>query len=577
MIMKNIRNNIWKERYLSTLWLVFQIHDRATRKSMTENAYEYLLSLVRNEMSPAQEEASLHDLSRMVMDLIREQPWFPNREEEWGELRSYETARHVLSKLKALREQRLDQDELQKSVASIAANLASAIFFIPETVSVIYSPPVAGFESFIQEGANQHCRLIKRAVAGMVRKNSTGLRGLSLNSSDMEDELWGLVMEEIVRCLTDSFSRVWRPDQSRPELYPAPGVRGTKRGIITRVALSKTGGRLAAYRTDHQLFLWDTRARELIHSWDIQGLIESLSLDLSRFQPLALFVAENESRIALETIENQVIVLPVNDLQDQARIYDESGKAGFLRDFGIPSISPRDVQLSSAFRFEKRTGETLGWPDYVPEVYDWSCDVRQSLIATASELKRAMPDWMREAGFERSVFHIAKKRFIDLIRKHTHTHYACWRCGSVSHSPSETRCRTCGLDFSRCPGGCPVPPSEPLHAGNHWQCPHCGLASRILEPVYEVEMDDQLAAVRSGENSWQDRHDLERILRVLRKASITYKNRQIPCDRLMVLKSEGMTNEEIGRELDIPRGSVDYVWNQCRQEILLAMGESESR
>lgn len=577
MIMKNIRNNIWKERHLHALWLVFQIHDRATRISMTENAYEFLLSLVRNGIPPAQEEASLRVLAGMVMDLIREQSWFPSRDAARGEPWSNETARHVLSKLKSLREQRLDRDELQKSVASIASHLATAVFFIPETVSVIYSPPVAGLESFIQEGANQHCRLIQRAVAGVVRKNATGLRGLSLNTSDLEDELWGLVMEEIVRCLTDSHARIWRMDQPGPELYPVPGSRGAKRGIITRVALSKTGGLLAAYRTDQRLFLWDTRNRELLQAWDIQGLIESLSLDAARFQPSALYLAENDSRIALETGENRVIVIPVNDPQDQARIFDESGQADFLRDFGIPGLPPREIQPSPSFRFENRMGEPLSWMDYAPLIYDWSSDARQSRIATAGELKRAMPDWMRKAGFERSVFHIAKKRFIDLIRKHTNTHYACWRCGTLSHSPSENRCRTCGLDFTRCPGGCPVPPSEPLHAGNRWQCPHCGLASRILEPIYEVEMDDQLAGGTPAADTWRDQHDLERILRALRKVSVTYKNRQIPCDRLMVLKSEGMTNQEIGRELEIPRGSVDYVWNQCRQEILSAMGESESR
>jgi|GEM_PF-2934151 len=577
MIMKIFYNNIWNERQLYTLWLVFQIQDRATRKSMMENAYELLLTLVRNEIPADQEEASLHELSRVIMDLIRDKPWFPSREIEWGEQRSTEAARHVISKLKVLRTQRLDRDELHKSVASIAANLASAIFFIPATVSVIYSPPAAGFEPFIQEGANQHCRLIQRAVAGVVRKNSSGLRGLSLNTQDLEDELWGLVMEEIVRCLTDPFARIWRMDQATPELYPIPGSRGVKRGIITRVALSKTGGRLAACRTDHQLFLWDTRSRELIHVWDLQGLLESLAVDTALYQPGTLYISDDESRIALETEGNRIIVLSVDEPQDSVRFYDKTGKASFLREFGIPYLPPRELRPSPAFRFANREGKQVSWTEYLPEIYDWSIDSQQNAIATASELKRAMPDWMREAGFERSVFHIAKKRLIDLIRKHTNTLYACWRCGSLSHSPSERQCRTCGLDFSRCPGGCRIPPSEPLHAGNRWQCPHCGLASRILEPLHDVEIDDQLFGGQSSTSEWQDQHDLERILRVLRKVSVTYKNRQIPCGRLMRLKSEGMTNEEIGRELNIPRGSVDYVWNQCRQEILLVMGESESR
>ena len=64
--------------------------------------------------------------------------------------------------------------------------------------------------------------------------------------------------------------------------------------------------------------------------------------------------------------------------------------------------------------------------------------------------------------------------------------------------------------------------------------------------------------------SWKDQHDLERIYRVLHRYVVTYKDRQIPCDKLARLKAEGKTNEEIGLILKIPRGSVDYVWNQCR-------------
>jgi DNA-directed RNA polymerase specialized sigma24 family protein len=75
-----------------------------------------------------------------------------------------------------------------------------------------------------------------------------------------------------------------------------------------------------------------------------------------------------------------------------------------------------------------------------------------------------------------------------------------------------------------------------------------------------------------AQTDWADQHDLERIMNALREVSIAYRGRQISCGKLVYLKSQGMTNEEIGAEINIPRGSVDYVLNQCWQEVAALFG-----
>ncbi len=99
------------------------------------------------------------------------------------------------------------------------------------------------------------------------------------------------------------------------------------------------------------------------------------------------------------------------------------------------------------------------------------------------------------------------------------------------------------------------------------------MTTRAAESALQVEMGDWHADPQSTGSEWRDSHDMERILHVLQNVSLAYKKIEIPCGRLVVLKAEGKTNEEIGVELGIPRGSVDYIWNQCKQRILYAFGE----
>ena len=85
--------------------------------------------------------------------------------------------------------------------------------------------------------------------------------------------------------------------------------------------------------------------------------------------------------------------------------------------------------------------------------------------------------------------------------------------------------------------------------------------------------EDLYGDIHSREQEWKREHDLDRIKSVLDKRTVTYRKRQIAYNQVLDLKAKGLTNEEIGVELGIPRGSVDYIWNQCRQEILNHFGE----
>ncbi len=93
------------------------------------------------------------------------------------------------------------------------------------------------------------------------------------------------------------------------------------------------------------------------------------------------------------------------------------------------------------------------------------------------------------------------------------------------------------------------------------------MSSRIREPMGEPKADDLYGERDYSNQDWQNQHDLKRIQEKLKDVVITYRKRAISCSRFLELKAQGLTNEEIGNELGVPRGSVDYIWNQCRNHI----------
>jgi len=553
------------------LLLLSWIAGRITIWEDMDNARSLLYGIMQNGLSGPHRDSAVQRLAALILREFRRQPWFPAQEEEWIERIAASAAEIVLTKLFTLKERRMETADLENQVDNLANDLASTVFFTFEGVRLIYSlhPPV--FDSFAQTGAEIHSRLIHRAAFNAVRRNAAGLKHLALSSAELSEELWGAVMEEILRCLGDASARVWTKDRPEPAVFPPSGVRGARQGIIMRVALSQDGTRLAAIRSDSMLYVWDVSQRELIRSWDLKGLNQ---IPDKRWEPAYLYFSQNGTRLALETGAHSVFTFSINESDYSIGFFQEENKEDFLQQFGEPFLPDLDSAKTTAFQIRTKSGNLETLSQYIPKVYGWNCDAKGKTIATASECERAMPEWMLKAGFERAVFHIAKKRLIDLIRKHTHTSYACWRCGSMFSGPSETKCRRCGADFTRCPAGCPIPPSEPLSAANRWQCPHCGLAARLWEPIYQVEIEDRMADVEPKIADWQKCHDMERIRKTLSKESLAYKNREIAFDRLLSLKAEGITNEEIAVQLDIPRGSVDYVWNQCKQRIMQFFGES---
>jgi len=534
-----------------------------------KSAYERLNRIAESD-SPEIDPKEFDLFSDYLLRAFQEYPWFPHEDTGWGIQVAREAADLVIGKLVEMRKRGVVLSTIQKVISDFVSSPTTAAFLTPTAICLIYSDPPSEWSELISLGAEYHCRLIRHAASMAIRKHTAGMKRISLDTRELEDELFGMVMEEVLRCLSDPSARVWTRNRPSPAVFPSEGMRGMRHGMIIRIALSKEGTRLAAYRSDRQLFIWDLERKELMRSWDLSLLSDDPPEETIASPPF-LFFSMTGSNLALETKEKKVYVIAVDAEERAIRQYDENTAQDFLRDFGVPYLPDRTIAAEDGFSLLTRTGEEIDPIRYTQKVYDWCCDRTNRLFAAASETERAMPEWMSRAGFDRAVFHIAKKRLIDLIRKRTHTNYACWRCGSMISSLSDTQCRRCGADFTQCPLGCES--DEPLGPSNRWQCPRCGMASRSAESVIPVEIEDGYSAYQSPESEWRDNHDMQRILDVLKNASVAYKKKDIPCDRVILLKAEGKTNEEIGSELGIPRGSVDYIWNQCRQQIILSFGE----
>ncbi len=528
-----------------------------------ERTNELFLQLVTNTQSADQYDLRIQEIHSILFERIQTESWFRTTDEKWLKQMAESAVRRVISKLEQLKKWGVSRKNLEKEITIYSSNLTAEIFFVPEVVNLIYSPHESELDAFVNEGVNYHCSFIRRAVASVIRKYGGGIKEMNMNQTDLEDELWGSVMEEVVRCMTDMSARVWFKGRLEPQIFPKEGIRGSRKGIIQKVALSQNGNRLAAYRSDHSLSIWDVQSGELVRMWDLS----LLTINGKTMSVGYIYFSQKSDQIAVETDTGLVATFHISDDQQPVRYYEEKSRKRFFKEFGTPFIPDLDGVDTNTVMMQKRSHETLPLANYAPEIYDWTCDESGEVLATASERRRSLPEWMIKAGFERAVFHIAKKRWIDLLRKHSHTGLACWRCGAISSGMTDTRCRECGVDFTKCPIGCPIPPSEPLNSANHWTCPHCGLSSRTWASPKELSEEEMVTDHPVQQRGWVEQHDLNRILGVLKNISIAYKNKQFTCGRLVALKADGRTNEEIGMELDIPKGSVDYVWNQCRTQI----------
>ncbi len=538
-----------------------------------DKLYDLLHTL--SPKATVEEESSLIDkLADIMHTRLMNQSWFPKRNTNWGQTLSWQCAVHIIKRIQTTRQSQKDDQEFDRWLNFFIENIETIVFFVPEVIRLIYSPHKAEYEGLVNEGVNQHCRLIRRATATIVRRHAGSLRNLSMNVQEIQDELWGNVLEELVRSLSDTYARVWQLKKNSRSTFPMESVRGRRRGIILRVALSKDGTQLAAFRSDWKLFLWYIDQQELINSWDISPFTEKQSFDQMENIDVHLFFNHKATRIAFEHESRKVAVINNNpDEHPSIRYFDESERDDFFRYFGEPYIPDFSSAKLNGYPVQTRSGNHASISEYLQQVFDWSTDTSENTIATASEQERFMPQWMEDAGFERAIYHIAKKRLIDLIRKYTHTNLACWRCGTFTTALAETQCHQCGTDFTRCPVGCELLDHEKLGPKNYWQCPRCGMASKVTEIQQEVEMADRSTGTAKPTATWESEHDFDRILNAVHKLSVAHKDRILSCEDLLKLKADGKTNEEIGQHLGIPRGSVDYVWNQCKKQILLTVGE----
>ncbi|MBD3268208.1 hypothetical protein GF373_16205 [bacterium] len=392
------------------------------------------------------------------------------------------------------------------------------------------------------------------------------MQSFSLDPGNLEDELFSNVLEEIVRVLTDMSIRVWKEEDSLPSIYPSMDSRGRRKGYFTHVAITPDGSQVAASRTDHTVSVWDLLSDASPAVWDF-----SLLLSDGPEEPVQirrLYFSRDGEKLALESANNFVFVFQLKHGEAPIDVYEEKSGDRFLRAFGEPYIPQQAIFDKKRILLPFPNGCRSPLAEYRNKVFDCAWDEGGRTLVTASEMERSMPAWMIDAGFERAVYHIAKMRLIDLIRKRTHTDYICWHCGSAAANRNETHCPKCGADFTACPIGCSTRPGEILSVDNEWKCSQCGMATRLAQSHRDLEESELPLSVSPEQRDWASEHDLERILDALGKVTIAYRGREIRCDRLVLLKSRGKTNEEIGREIGVPRGSVDYIWNQCRQEIL---------
>ena len=461
-------------------------------------------------------------------------------------------------------------DAFLRQVLEFSAKTIPLVFFTPEAVHLLYSPHESASGHFIEQGFAYHFRLIRQAVDGIARRSPASLTSVTISP----DEFQSYLMEQILACLTDPYARLWSMENPTCWLFPPKNIRGHKSGVVLRVALSPNGDRLATVHSSHTLNLWDTVQPQWLGSWDLQSLLPKNHSRSAEIEPPHIFFSETRPLVAVEVPQGCIYTFSLMKPEDEFRAYQASDNHPFFQEFGDPYIPDSSLVSRDRFSFQSRDEQPSAWEEYAGSVYGWSCDREGRKVATAGELDRRMPEWMVKIGFERAVYLIAKRRWIDFIRKHTQTGYRCWRCGTVGVGPKERLCARCGADFTRCLLGCSIPPSASLDRENHWTCPHCGCSTRTVESQREIheELDDTFATVM--EDSWKDTHDLERWYNLLRRIVLTHGGQPIPCDRLARLKAEGKTNEEIGKILRIPRGSVDYVWSQCRSHILRLLGKN---
>lgn len=486
-----------------------------------------------------------NELTHRFHEVLKTRSWYTPGEEQWWSQIAFRTLQRLIQQQTIKTKSQLPP----KNMDQWLNDGVNSIFFDPDVVEMIYSAQENKHRELVNYGANLHCRWSESVVKNLVYRHTQVVNQLSVQTDNLIDELWGMVMEETVMCLTDVVVHLWKEDGTHVEL-PPPGTKGRRRGNFLRVTISSDGKWLAGYRIDHQLFIWDFETYERITQIDccsIKGEDETPN-------PVMVLFDADAKKIAVEYPKQTIALIHFKN-NNEIQWFGQQDQQKFEQTFGKINMPHRTI---ASPELENK----------INDVHDWVTNETGAVLVTASRQTRQVPDWMLKARFDRSIRHIAKKRLIDLIRKYSHTAYACWQCGSMHSTMVDTQCKSCGADFTKCPIGC----GETVKSENHWQCSSCGYATRHYQAYQEVEPEslERVSDTKTGQ--FQDEMDYQKLIDIMSQVFVTYKSRSIPCAVLIQYKSDGCTNEAIGKELDVPRGTVDYLWNQCKSQIQKQMG-----
>ena len=245
---------------------------RIARDYVMEEFYRLLQELAQSDLSAQPSPSCRSSMILILQTRLQNEPWFPQNGSAWIQRSIESAADSGLNQLKQLIERDFSEKELDWRLRAFESNLTDKFFFTPEAVHLIYASKPEALEAFVNEGVDRHCRFIRRAVSSVIYRNRAGIGRLSLNGAELEDELWGNVTEEIVRCLTDTSARIWRTLEDSPLEFPPKTIRGRRQGSILRIALSMKGRKMAMARSDSALMVWDIESLERIHTWDLQHL-----------------------------------------------------------------------------------------------------------------------------------------------------------------------------------------------------------------------------------------------------------------------------------------------------------------
>ncbi len=452
---------------------------------------------------------------------------------DWRYQASISAAKRLLSKIQHLKRQSLDGAALLKKFDAIVSSAQDSFFFAPETVERLYDPRIDNHDPLIIKGVNGHCLLLERASGHAAQRYAASIQRAGLDIETVKGDLYSAALEEIVKCLSDHSARIWKAGESQPIVFPPEGTRGWKQSIITHAAIAPDSKTLALLHSDRVVSVWSIESQELLSKHTLANSYKQTDSKEWR----APFFSRDGKRIAVQLEKTRVIVIDVKS-ETKPIVFEKNEKDRFQQVFG--DVAPPANQLRrNSSEIQTRRGDTVSMAQYQDLVYHSVTNQTGNITVTTSEIERFMPPWMCDISFENAVFYILKRRLIDRIRRHIHIETPSVDAGGDG-------------EFS---------PSQAIGVY------HIGKNLDDLSP------DELVSHSARQEDNWRDGHDLERILAVLKTITITYKDKEIRCDEMARLKAEGKTNAEIGELINAPRGTVDYLWNQCRKQITLIFGD----